>query len=173
MGQWRPSNPRIEGDSHDFASPNLSSGKSVSRKGGQSGAHLPCNPNPILSSRRRYKMDAGISWALLSWNDSSAAAGKQMQRMVVRPETCLVRPFVVCAILRGVALDKHRYASFIDLQVPSNACTLAHLPAWMQRARRMNRWVAIPTCLPHLPTTSLPVTGLATILGSEYLLSSG
>jgi len=41
-----------------------------------------------------------------------------MQRMVVRPETALVRPFVVCAILRGVTLDKHRYASFIDLQVP-------------------------------------------------------
>jgi hypothetical protein len=40
-----------------------------------------------------------------------------MQRMVVRPETSLVRPFVVCAVLRGVAFDPVRYNSFIDLQV--------------------------------------------------------
>ena len=37
--------------------------------------------------------------------------------MIVKPETMLVRPFVVCAILRGVTLDKARYDSFIDLQV--------------------------------------------------------
>jgi hypothetical protein len=37
--------------------------------------------------------------------------------MVVRPETALVRPFVVCAILRGVRFDSQRYNSFIDLQV--------------------------------------------------------
>lgn len=43
-------------------------------------------------------------------------AGKQLQRMVVRPETALVRPFVVCAVLRGVAFDPVRYNSFIDLQ---------------------------------------------------------
>ena len=45
------------------------------------------------------------------------AAGKQLHRMVVKPETALVRPFVVCAVLRGVAFDATRYASFIDLQV--------------------------------------------------------
>lgn len=44
------------------------------------------------------------------------SAGKKMERMVVKPETALVRPFVVCAILRGVALDENRYKSFIDLQ---------------------------------------------------------
>ena len=27
-------------------------------------------------------------------------AGKPLQRMVIKPETALVRPFVVCAILR-------------------------------------------------------------------------
>ncbi|KAL4427309.1 hypothetical protein ABPG77_003218 [Micractinium sp. CCAP 211/92] len=43
-------------------------------------------------------------------------SGKQLQRMVVRPETALVRPFVACAVLRGVALDPVRYNSFIDLQ---------------------------------------------------------
>eukprot|EP00955_Chlamydomonas_euryale_P050008 354441-Chlamydomonas_euryale.AAC.1 len=36
--------------------------------------------------------------------------------MVVKPETALVRPFVVCAVLRGVKLDQARYNSFIDLQ---------------------------------------------------------
>lgn len=42
--------------------------------------------------------------------------GKQLQRLVVKPETALVRPFVVCAILRGIAFNPARYNSFIDLQ---------------------------------------------------------
>ena len=37
-------------------------------------------------------------------------------QMVVKPETALIRPFVVCAILRGCTFDKTRYESFIDLQ---------------------------------------------------------
>ncbi len=39
-----------------------------------------------------------------------------MQRITVRPETALVRPFIVGAVLRGVQFDKARYNSFIDLQ---------------------------------------------------------
>ena len=35
---------------------------------------------------------------------------------VMRPETMLVRPFVVCAVLRDVTFDAARYNSFIDLQ---------------------------------------------------------
>lgn len=42
--------------------------------------------------------------------------GKSMLQMTVKPETALVRPFVVCAVLRGVKFDATRYASFIDLQ---------------------------------------------------------
>ncbi|GLC71953.1 hypothetical protein PLESTF_001188500 [Pleodorina starrii] len=42
--------------------------------------------------------------------------GKQPLQMVVKAETALVRPFVVCAVLRGVKLDAARYNSFIDLQ---------------------------------------------------------
>ena len=51
-------------------------------------------------------------------------AGREMQRMVVRPETALVRPFVVCAVLRGVKFDAARYKSFIDLQdkLHTNLC---------------------------------------------------
>jgi phenylalanyl-tRNA synthetase beta chain len=36
--------------------------------------------------------------------------------MTVKPETALVRPFIVCAVLRGVKLDSASYNSFIDLQ---------------------------------------------------------
>ncbi|KAI3431573.1 hypothetical protein D9Q98_004623 [Chlorella vulgaris] len=43
-------------------------------------------------------------------------AGKQIVRMTVKPETALVRPFVVCAVLRGIDFDSVRYNSFIDLQ---------------------------------------------------------
>lgn len=43
-------------------------------------------------------------------------SGKKMQQLVVKPETALVRPFVVAAVLRGVRFDPVRYDSFIDLQ---------------------------------------------------------
>ena len=44
------------------------------------------------------------------------ANGAPRQKMTQKPETMLVRPFVVCAVLRGVKFDKARYDSFIDLQ---------------------------------------------------------
>ena len=55
----------------------------------------------------------------------------KMQRMVVRPETALVRPFVVCAVLRGINFDPIRYASFIDLQdkLHQNLCRQRSLVA--------------------------------------------
>ena len=58
-------------------------------------------------------------------------AGKQMHRMVVKPETALIRPFVVAAILRGVRLDATRFASFIDLQdkLHQNLCRQRSLVA--------------------------------------------
>eukprot|EP01018_Ginkgo_biloba_P034120 Gb_05062 [translate_table: standard] len=39
-----------------------------------------------------------------------------MLKMHVKPETSLIRPFVVCAVLRGITFDEARYTSFIDLQ---------------------------------------------------------
>ncbi|KAK7265058.1 hypothetical protein RJT34_32674 [Clitoria ternatea] len=40
----------------------------------------------------------------------------EMLKMHVKPETSLIRPYVVCAVLRGMTFDKVRYNSFIDLQ---------------------------------------------------------
>lgn len=37
-------------------------------------------------------------------------------KMYVEPATSQIRPFVVCAVLRGITFDKKRYKSFIDLQ---------------------------------------------------------
>ncbi|KAI9117240.1 hypothetical protein K1719_011406 [Acacia pycnantha] len=39
-----------------------------------------------------------------------------MLKMHVKPQTSSIRPYIVCAILRGVTFDKARYNSFIDLQ---------------------------------------------------------
>lgn len=39
-----------------------------------------------------------------------------MLKMLVKPETSWIRPFVVCAVLRGITFDEARYNSFIDLQ---------------------------------------------------------
>merc|ERR1719353_1491004 len=36
--------------------------------------------------------------------------------MTVHASAAQIRPFVVCAVLRGVTFDPERYASFIDLQ---------------------------------------------------------
>ncbi|PNW74324.1 hypothetical protein CHLRE_13g603900v5 [Chlamydomonas reinhardtii] len=66
----------------------------------------------------------GIARALNIFRGTQAApeyrladmSGKPLQQMTVKPETSLVRPFVVCAVLRGVAFDAARYNSFIDLQ---------------------------------------------------------
>ncbi|CAK0774111.1 hypothetical protein CVIRNUC_004136 [Coccomyxa viridis] len=57
--------------------------------------------------------------------------GRRMERLLIRPETALVRPFVVAAILRGVAFDPVRFASFIDLQdkLHQNLCRQRSLVA--------------------------------------------
>ena len=49
----------------------------------------------------------------------------------MRAETLLVRPFVVCAVLRGVTFDAARYNSFIDLQdkLHQNICRKRSLVA--------------------------------------------
>ncbi|KAK9107129.1 hypothetical protein Syun_023140 [Stephania yunnanensis] len=39
-----------------------------------------------------------------------------MLKMQVTQETALIRPFIVCAVLRGITFDVARYKSFIDLQ---------------------------------------------------------
>jgi len=46
------------------------------------------------------------------------------QKMFVEASTAAVRPYVVCAVLRGVKFDKKRYKSFIDLQekLHQNVC---------------------------------------------------
>ncbi|OVA18956.1 B3/B4 tRNA-binding domain [Macleaya cordata] len=41
---------------------------------------------------------------------------ESMLKMHVKPETSLIRPFIVCAVLRGITFDEARYKSFIDLQ---------------------------------------------------------
>ncbi|XP_076917351.1 phenylalanine--tRNA ligase beta subunit, cytoplasmic-like [Bidens hawaiensis] len=43
-------------------------------------------------------------------------AKESMLKMHVKPETAVIRPFVVCAVLRGITFDEARYNSFIDLQ---------------------------------------------------------
>ncbi|KAK9860370.1 hypothetical protein WJX84_003650 [Apatococcus fuscideae] len=57
--------------------------------------------------------------------------GQKPLRMVVKPETALVRPFVACAVLRGITLDPVRYTSFLDLQdkLHQNLCRQRSLVA--------------------------------------------
>lgn len=46
----------------------------------------------------------------------SQMPSNSLVKMQVKAETALIRPFVVCAILRGITFDEARYNSFIDLQ---------------------------------------------------------
>lgn len=50
---------------------------------------------------------------------------------IVKPETMLVRPFVVCAVLRDVTFNAANYNSFIDLQdkLHQNICRKRSLVA--------------------------------------------
>ncbi|XP_039114555.1 phenylalanine--tRNA ligase beta subunit, cytoplasmic [Dioscorea cayenensis subsp. rotundata] len=56
---------------------------------------------------------------------------ENLTKIHVKPETALVRPFVVCAILRGITFDEARYDSFIDLQdkLHQNICRKRSLVA--------------------------------------------
>ncbi|KAI3736793.1 hypothetical protein L2E82_26780 [Cichorium intybus] len=50
-------------------------------------------------------------------NYTVADISKQsMLKMHVKPKTSEIRPFVVCAVLRGITFNEARYNSFIDLQ---------------------------------------------------------
>lgn len=57
--------------------------------------------------------------------------GKERIQMIIKPETALVRPFVVAAVLRGITFDATTYASFIDLQdkLHQNLCRQRSLVA--------------------------------------------
>ena len=59
------------------------------------------------------------------------ANGGARQKMTVKPSAMLVRPFVVCAVLRGVKFTQERYESFIDLQdkLHQNICRRRSLVA--------------------------------------------
>ncbi len=54
-----------------------------------------------------------------------------LQRITVQPETLLVRPFIVAAVLRNITFDEQRYQSFIDLQdkLHQNLCRQRSLVA--------------------------------------------
>jgi hypothetical protein len=70
-----------------------------------------------------------------------APAGKPMQQLIVKPETALIRPYVVAAILRGVKFDPVRYNSFIDLQVGRSGRGGRGVGQAGRRAgRRAQRW---------------------------------
>jgi phenylalanyl-tRNA synthetase beta chain len=62
---------------------------------------------------------------------AAGAGGGGRVRIVVKPETALIRPFIVGAVLRGVTLDPARYNSFIDLQdkLHQNLCRQRSLVA--------------------------------------------
>nr|KJB53054.1 hypothetical protein B456_008G291100 [Gossypium raimondii] len=54
-----------------------------------------------------------------------------MLKMHVKKETSLIRPFLVCAVLRGITFDEASYNSFIDLQdkLHQNICRKRTLAA--------------------------------------------
>lgn len=56
---------------------------------------------------------------------------ESMLKMHVKRETSKIRPYVVCAVLRGITFDEARYNSFIDLQdrLHQNICRRRSLVA--------------------------------------------
>ncbi|KAG0262597.1 phenylalanine--tRNA ligase subunit beta [Actinomortierella ambigua] len=42
--------------------------------------------------------------------------GQPLQKMIVKPETAQIRPYVVCAVLRNIKFTELNYKNFIDLQ---------------------------------------------------------
>ncbi|TYK28376.1 putative phenylalanine--tRNA ligase beta subunit isoform X2 [Cucumis melo var. makuwa] len=56
---------------------------------------------------------------------------ESMHKMHVKPETSMIRPFIVCAVLRDMTFDEAIYDSFIDLQekLHQNICRRRSLVA--------------------------------------------
>ncbi|GMN57989.1 hypothetical protein TIFTF001_027099 [Ficus carica] len=71
---------------------------------------LLCIEGLAQSLRIFNKQDKIPSYTLAKISSDS------MIKMHVKPETSLIRPYVVCAVLRGITFDEARYNSFIDLQ---------------------------------------------------------
>jgi len=79
----------------------------------------------------------GLARALLIFQNKlpvpsyTRLSSSQPQQMVVHPSTQQIRPFVVCATLRGVTFTKERYDSFIELQdkLHQNICRKRSLVA--------------------------------------------
>lgn len=91
--------------------------------------------NPNLDDEVIYKIEVpanrydllcleGIAQALRIFNGQEKIprytvaniSKESMLKMHVKKETSLIRPFVVCAVLRGITFDEASYNSFIDLQ---------------------------------------------------------
>ncbi|XP_031401908.1 phenylalanine--tRNA ligase beta subunit, cytoplasmic [Punica granatum] len=90
---------------------------------------------PVASKEVIYKIEVpanrydllcleGIAQALQIFNRQeevpnytvAAIPKESMLRMHVRAETSQIRPYIVCAVLRGITFDEASYNSFIDLQ---------------------------------------------------------
>lgn len=54
----------------------------------------------------------------------------ERERMTVGPGAVKIRPYVVCAVLRGVTFNAKSYKSFMDLQ----AGVCAPMSAWVLKA---------------------------------------
>ncbi|XP_012440337.1 phenylalanine--tRNA ligase beta subunit, cytoplasmic [Gossypium raimondii] len=81
----------------------------------------------------------GLAQALLVFNGKEKIpkytvaniSKASMLKMHVKKETSLIRPFLVCAVLRGITFDEASYNSFIDLQdkLHQNICRKRTLAA--------------------------------------------
>ncbi len=79
-----------------------------------------------------------LSLNIFNWNRKSVPEFKRTNpldnscvRMVVKPSTLEIRPYLVCAVLCGVSFTKQRYQSFIKLQdkLHHNICRRRRLVA--------------------------------------------
>ncbi|CAL5326991.1 unnamed protein product [Camellia sinensis] len=70
----------------------------------------------IISKERHLEEEVTEDDEIIYKIEVAANRSESMLKMHVKPETSLIRPFVVCAVLRGVTFDEARYNSFIDLQ---------------------------------------------------------
>ncbi|KAG6493736.1 hypothetical protein ZIOFF_048737 [Zingiber officinale] len=106
----------------------------------------------VAANRYNLLCLEGIAWALRIFIEKEASplytvtnvSLESILKMHVKPETSLIRPFVVCAVLRGIAFDEARYNSFIDLQdkLHQNICSVKIYSSWNTKRRTL---VAIGT----------------------------
>ncbi|CDH55733.1 phenylalanyl-trna beta subunit [Lichtheimia corymbifera JMRC:FSU:9682] len=133
----------------------------------------------IPANRYDLLCEEGISRALRIFEGKMDApnyrlvkpAGGQLEKIIVKPETAQIRPYVVGAILRNITFTQERYQSFIDLQdkLHNNICRKRTLASMGTHDLDTIQGPFTYEALPHKDIKFIPLNQTKEVDGDELM----